>query len=90
MGRIMNSENPDRVTRVIKHILSSYPDRAGDITHTLEAIQNAMASLGSFVIPPTDRRQINQTLAVNQASILACQAAWALYKDYTINEDRFV
>lgn len=84
MGQSQNKSILAR--KVISHILNSYPDKSNDPDLTRNSIVEALASLKPFSPEPDDITTINRYLVHYQATDVACKAAWALYKDFVVNE----
>lgn len=86
----MNKDNHTSylARRVISQINDSYADSAPDLSETSKSLDEALTSLRPFEPPEADIRDINSYLKKRQASDLACKAAWALYKDFVINQQK--
>jgi len=74
------------VRKVLRNILTTYPEPSPDKLLTRKSIEEALSSLAPFKPPKADIDAINQVLLNREASEVACKAAWALYKDYALND----
>lgn len=83
-----NKINTFLVRKVLNHVLQTHKGKSDSSEDTSNSLQEALASLAPFSPSKEDELAINSILLKNQASDLACKAAWALYKDYVVNEAR--
>ena len=72
--------------KVLSHIVQTYSEKSGNPDLTQKSLNSAIESLRPFTPDPADIRSINRFLVHHQASDLACNAAWALYKDFVNND----
>jgi len=83
-----NKINSFLVRKVLNHVLQTYKTKSDSSEETSNSLREALTSLSPFSPSEQDKMAINNILLQNQASDLACKAAWALYKDYVVNEAR--
>lgn len=72
--------------KVLTHIIQTYPENSDDPAITQASLTEALDSLEPFTPDPGDIKSINEYLINRRASDIACKAAWALYKDFVINQ----
>lgn len=81
------TSNTFLVRKVLNHILHAYPEKSGSTEATQKSLTEALVSLKPFSPPSQDSKVINAILLQNKASDLACKSAWALYKDFVVNDE---
>lgn len=74
--------------KVLSQIIQSYSEKSESQNATRSSLDQALASLAPFQPDPQDIHSINRYLIHQQASDLACKAAWALYKDFVTNQNQ--
>jgi len=82
----MKNQYSDIVRNVVQNIRTAFPETATSKAATQLSIKEAMDSLGEFVPDVQDSTMLNEVLLHLRASDIACKSAWALYKDYSINQ----
>lgn len=73
--------------KVLAHIVQSYSEKSESSSATETSLIAALASLKPFEPTANDIHSINRFLIHQQASDVACKAAWALYKDFVNNDN---
>ena len=72
--------------RVLSQIIETYPEKSQSSAATVKSLNEAITSLKPFEPEDSDIKYINGYLLRHQASDIACKAAWALYKDFVVND----
>lgn len=72
--------------QVLLNIRTAFPEIAKSETDTQLSIEEVMISLGDFKPEIHDSDALSSGLRQLKTSDIACKSAWALYKDYSINQ----